>query len=265
MTLEEYFELTTAPFPKVANDKTLLINPAITKLLSRLRFAVERDTIALVVAESGCGKSTALHLFAKSLDAASYNVMSTSLTTLNPFSFISHLAMTIGLSGQRFKGEAAAALLKHLRGLPKRTVLLIDEAHLLPDSSLEDLRLLTADDLDRRSPFALILVGQPLLRDRIAEPQHYALWQRIGVRLQLRPLNQDEVTELIARHMKAAGCRKKNVFEPTAVTEIFRHSRGIPRLVDNIALQAMLIAMETQKPTIDVELVQNAIVDMELN
>jgi len=265
MTLEEYFELTTAPFPRAANDKTLLINSAMEKVQSRLHFAVERDTIAMVIADSGCGKSTALASFAKNLDAASYNVMATSLTTLKPFSFISHLATTIGLCGHRFKGEAAAALLRHLRSLPKRTVLLIDEAHLLPDSSIEDLRLLTADDMDRRSPFALILVGQPLLRDRIAEPQHYALWQRIGVRLQLRPLSEQEVTDFLARQMKAAGCRKKNVFEPSALTEIFRHSRGIPRLVQNIALQAMLAAMEAQKVTVDAEAVQNAIVDMDLN
>jgi hypothetical protein len=56
-------------------------------------------------------------------------------------------------------------------------------AGLLPDDSLEGLRLLTACDFDRRSPFALILVGQPLLRERLNEPQHYSLVQRIGVRL----------------------------------------------------------------------------------
>jgi type II secretory pathway predicted ATPase ExeA len=218
----------------------------------------------MVVADSGCGKSTALGCFTKSLDAATYNVIATSLTTLAPFSFISHLATTIGLPGRRFKGEAAAALLHHLRGLPKRTVLLIDEGHLLPDSSLEDLRLLTADDMDRRSPFALILVGQPL-RDRIAEPQHYALWQRIGMRVQLRPLSEQEVADFLARQMKAAGCRKKNVFEPSALGEIFRHSRGVPRLVQNIALQAMLAAMEASKATVDAEAVQSAIVDMDLN
>jgi type II secretory pathway predicted ATPase ExeA len=265
MTLEEYFELTTPPFPKAANSKTLLMNPALNKVITRLRFAIERDAIAMVIAESGCGKSTALALFAQSLDAANYNVVSTSLTTLNPFSFIAHLTTLIGLPPQRYKGEAAALFIKHLRSLPKRTILLVDEAHLLPDSSLEDLRLLTADDMDRKSPFALVLVGQPRLRDRISEPQHYALWQRIGVRLQLRPLTQDEVTELLARHIKAAGCRKKNVFEPQAITEIFRHSRGVPRLLENMALQAMLVAMETQKSSVDAEAVQTAIVDMDLH
>ncbi len=56
--------------------------------------------------------------------------------------------MALGLRPRRFKGETVAALLGHLRSIPERIVLLIDEAHLLPDASFEDLRLLTADDFD---------------------------------------------------------------------------------------------------------------------
>ncbi len=205
-----------------------------------------------------------MSLFARSLDAANYHILSTSLTTLSPFSFIASLGASSGLPGRRFKGESAAALLMHMRSQPKRTVILVDEAHLLPDASLEDLRLLTADNLDQTSAFSLVLVGQPLLRDRIAEPQHYALWQRIGVRLRLRPLTQDEVQLFLDRHLQAAGYRDQtSLFEPEAVAEIFHHSRGIPRLVQNIALDAMLAAMSAGKKTVDVESVAEAIVDME--
>ncbi len=263
MKLEEYFGLSKPPFPKAASKASLLMNPALQNVLERMHFALHRDTIALLVAESGCGKSTALSLFAQSLDAATYNVMSTSLTTLNPFSFIAHLCASLGLPSKRYKGDSAATLLMHLRSQPKRTIILIDEAHLLPDNSLQDLRLLTADNLDRNTPFGLVLVGQPILRDRIAEPQHYSMWQRIGVRLQLRPLTEDEVTLFLERHMKAAGCKKK-IFAPPAVIEIFHHSRGIPRLIQNIALEAMLSSMTSGKDTIDAESVGQAIIDMDV-
>jgi general secretion pathway protein A len=264
MTLEEYFSLKTQPFPKAVTEKTLLMNPAIDNILGRMHFGLQRDTIVLFDAECGCGKSTVLSLFAKSLDAANYQVMHTALTTLSPFSFIAHLVAAYGLPGRRFKGETAAALLMHLRGQPKRTVVLIDEAHLLPDNSLEDLRLLTADNFDRQSPFSLVLVGQPLLRARLAEPRHYALWQRIGIRLRLRPLTEDEVQLFVDRHIKAAGYRKKSsLFEPPAIAELFHHSRGIPRLVQNIALDGMLAAMAAEKTTVDAEAIGQAIIDME--
>jgi type II secretory pathway predicted ATPase ExeA len=262
MTLEEYFGLSHPPFPKTVNDSCLFKHPGIDEVLERLRFALSRETIALLLADSGIGKSSAISLFAKSLDAANYQILATNLTTLAPFSFIALLATTLGLPGKRFKGETAACLLAHIRGQPKRTVILIDEAHLLPDSSLEDLRLLTADDLDRRSPFALVLAGQPVLRERLAEPQHYALWQRIGVRIKLRPLSEAEVALFLERHLRAAGA-KKNLFDADAVGVIFHHSRGIPRLIQNIAVQAMLAVMTTGKKIIDAQAVQQAIVDME--
>jgi type II secretory pathway predicted ATPase ExeA len=262
MTLEEHFALTQPPFPKAVSDAALLRHQMLQDTLDRLRFALARDTIALLVAESGCGKSTTLALFAKSLDAGSYHVLSTSLTTVAPFGLISHLAALSGLRPCRFKGDTAAAFIAHLRGLPKRTVLLIDEAHLLPDASLEDLRLLTAGDFDRRSPFALVLVGQPLLRERLNEPQHYSLAQRIGVRLRLRPLSEAEMPLFLERHLKAAGARK-GLFEPDAVTALFQHTRGVPRLVQNLALGSMLVAMDAGKKVVDLSAVQQALADLE--
>jgi type II secretory pathway predicted ATPase ExeA len=263
LSLEQHFGLTRPPFPRAVPADALLDHPALAHVLARLRFALERDTIALLCAESGCGKSTVLSLFAHSLDAATYHVLATSLTTLGPFSLLSHFGTALGLRGRRFKGETAAALLMHLRSQPRRTVILVDEAHLLPDSSLEDLRLLTADDLDRRSPFSLVLVGQPILRDRITEPQHYALWQRIGVRLRLRPLTEAEIPVFLDRHLQAAGAKKQRLFAPDAVAEIFHHSRGIPRLIQNLALDAMLAALAAGKDTVDADAVSQAVVDME--
>lgn len=263
MTLEEYFKMPRQPFPKAAKDNAVLRTAGLQHVINRLHFAISRDTIAMLIAESGCGKSTAMSLFCRGLDAATYNIISTSMTTLNPFSFIAHLATGTGLPGRRFKGETAAAFLMHLRAQPKRTIILVDEAHKLPDNSLEDLRLLTADNLDQGSPFSLILVGQPLLRERLAEPIHYALWQRIGVKLRLRPLTEHEVGPFIEQHLKAAGTKRKNIFEPDAISEIFHHSRGIPRLIQNIALDSMLVAMDTEMKTIDAQTVGHAIIDME--
>jgi type II secretory pathway predicted ATPase ExeA len=262
MTLEEHFGLSQPPFPKAASEAALLRHSGLQETLERLRFALARDTIALLVAESGCGKSTALGLFAKSLDAGSYHVLSTSLTTVAPFGLISHLAALSGLRSCRFKGDTAAAFIAHLRGLPKRTVLLVDEAHLMPDASLEDLRLMTAGDFDRKSPFALVLVGQPLLRERLNEPQHYSLAQRLGVRLRLRPLSEAEIPAFVERHLRAAGARK-NIFEPDAIAALFQHTRGVPRLAQNVALAAMLVSMDGGKKTVDATAVQQAVADLE--
>jgi type II secretory pathway predicted ATPase ExeA len=261
--LEEYFGLSQQPFPKAATEACLLRHPGLDDIVERLRFALARDTIALLVAESGCGKSTGLALFAKGLDG-NYLPVNTSLTTLSPFGLIASLGAVVGMGVRRFKGDTAAALIAYLRGLSKRVVLIVDEAHLLPDPSLEDLRLLTTEDLDRRSPFSLVLAGQPLLRERLGEPQHTALAQRIGVRVRMRPLTEAETASFLERHLKAAGARKA-VFDADASAAIFQHSRGVPRLVQNVALYALLAAKAAGKRTVDASAVQQAALDLDAN
>ena len=260
--IQDYFEMDSSPFPKMAAPQALLRTPAMEHALSRMHFALERDTFTLLVADSGCGKSTLLGLFAQSLDAANYNLLDTSLTTLTPFSFIAHLATIMGVPPRRFKGQTAAAFLMHTRSLAKRTVILVDEAHQLPDSSLEDLRLMTTDHFDRQSPFSLVLVGKPLLRDRLAEPQHDAFWQRIGVKLRLPPLTQAETKDFLDRHLQAVGCRRMPLFEPAAVSHLFQHSRGVPRLIQNLAFESLLCAMRQEKKTVDQEAVQHAVLEL---
>jgi type II secretory pathway predicted ATPase ExeA len=260
--LEDHFKLHTAPFPQSAAPGALLRHQGVKDAHERLRFAVDRDAIALFSAESGCGKTTVLGLLCRELEPTAYQVVYTALTTLGPFSLLSSLVTKLGLRARRFKGDTAQELVAHLRGLNKRTVLILDEAHVLPDESLEDLRLLTADSLDHKSPFALVLAGQPLLRERLAEPQHYSLAQRIAVRVRLRALTESDIALFLDKHLRACGA-KHNLFEPEAVTLIFQHSRGIPRLVQNLALGALLAAATGGKKLVDADCVQQALLEQE--
>jgi type II secretory pathway predicted ATPase ExeA len=260
--IEDHFKLHRAPFPQAVDPAALLHHQSLKDALDRLRFALDRDGIALLSAESGCGKSTVLGCLSRELDPTQYLVVYSSLSSLGPFGLLTSLVAKIGIRPRRFKGETAHDLVAHLRGLPKRTVLILDEAHLLPDSSLEDLRLLTADSLEKKSPFALILAGQPLLRERMTEPLHYALAQRITVRVRLRPLTDSEVALFVDKHLRACGASRA-IFEPDAVTLLFQHTRGVPRLVQSLALGAMLAAVSGGKKAVDADSVQQALLDLE--
>jgi type II secretory pathway predicted ATPase ExeA len=260
--IEEHFKLCRAPFPQVAETVAVFNSQRLRDAIDRLRFAIDRDGIALLTAEPGCGKSTALGCLVRELDPTAYNVVYAALSTLGPFSLLSSLLCKLGLRAKRFKGETAQDLVAHLRGLSKRTVLIIDESHLMPDHSLEDLRLLTGECLDKKSPFALILAGQPLLRERLAEPQHCALAQRITVRVRIGSLTDSDVALFLDKHMRAAGATRV-LFEPDAVILIFQHSRGVPRVVQNYALCALLAAASAGKKTVDADCVQQAVLDQE--
>lgn len=260
--IEDHFKLHRAPFPQTAEGTSVLQHQALKEAHERLRFAIDRHGIAICTAECGCGKSTLLGCLQRDLDPTAYLVVYSALTTLGPFGLLSSLVAKLGMRPRRFKGETAQDLIAHLRGSSKSVVLILDEAHAMPDESLEDLRLLTGDSLDKKSPFALVLAGQPLLRERLSEPQHYALSQRITVRARLRPLTDSEAALFLDKHMRAAGATK-NLFEPDAVTLLFQHSRGIPRMLQSLALGALLAAANANKKLVDADCVQQAMLEAE--
>jgi type II secretory pathway predicted ATPase ExeA len=260
--VEDHFKLHHPPFPQAVHKTALLTHAALKDAVERLRFALDRDAIAVLTAESGCGKTTALAHLVRELDPTAYQVIYSSMASLKAFGLLSYLVTKAGLRPRRFKGETAHELIAHCRGLAKRALILVDDAHLLPDDSLEDLRLLTGDSLDQKSPFALVLAGQPLLRERLAEPILYALAQRITVRARLRTLTDSELSLFLDKHLRAVGA-KTSLFDPDAVTLIFQHSRGIPRLAQNLALGGLLAAASANKKLVDAEAVQQALLDQD--
>jgi len=262
--IEDHFKLHRAPFPQTADVVALLQQASHKDALERLRFAIDRGGIALLTAESGCGKTTVLGSLGRELDPVKHMLVYTALSSLGPFSLLASLASRLAIRPRRTKGETAHELLSHMRASPRRVIVVIDEAHLLPDDSLEDLRLLTGDSLEHGSPFALVLAGQPLLRERLADPQHYALSQRLTVRTRLRPLTDSDAALFLDKHMRACGSTR-TLFEPDAVTLLFQHSRGVPRLMQGLALNALLAAASAAKKTVDADAVQQALLDQEAN
>ena len=129
-------------------------------------------------------------------------------------------------------------------------VLVLDEAHLLGIEQLEELRLLTSADMDSHSPFACLLVGQPTLRRRIKLGTFAALDQRIALRYTMTGMSEPETKSYLSHHLKRAG-RSDTLFSDDAVALIHQVSRGIPRAVNNLAVQALVAAFATNKTIVD--------------
>src|SRR5664279_5038442 len=125
---------------------------------------------------------------------------------------------------------------EHERG--RTVVLVLDEAHLLGIDQLEELRLLTRADMDSHSPFACLLVGQPTLRRRIKLGTFAALDQRIALRYTMTGMSEPETKSYLTHHLKLAG-RSDTLFSDDAVALIHQGSGGIPRAVNNLAIQAL--------------------------
>ena len=146
--------------------------------------------------------------------------------------------------------QTADALAAEENERGKRVAVVVDEAHLLAADQLEELRMLTNADMDSHSAFACLLVGQPTLRRRIKLVTFAALDQRIALRYAMPPMSPAETTAYIAHHLNLAG-RADTLFSDDATALIHQVSRGLPRAVNNLALQALVAAYAAKKALVD--------------
>lgn len=257
-----HFGLHTPPFARNVPAPGLLRHRSFEEALSRLRLAVESRAPAVLTAEPGLGKSTLLGELDGLLDKGTTRVVYTPLSSCGPFGLVGQLAARYGVKPRRSGAQTAQALLDEIGRSNMNEVLILDEAHLLPRASLEELRLLGNTDFDRTPPFAMILAGQPPLREHLAEPDHVSLSQRLAIRASLSPLADRETVDYLERRLRAAGAQA-TLFRPAAADKVFERSRGVPRLINNLALGALFAAATAGRRHIDLKDVETAAFDME--
>ncbi|HEY6611663.1 MAG TPA: AAA family ATPase, partial [Pseudomonas sp.] len=142
----------------------------------------------------------------------------------------------------------AHLLASNARG--RKTVLIVDEAQNLSNEVLELLRLLTNLETSQRKLLQIILLGQPELRERLAEQQMLQLAQRIVARYHLEPLSRLEVTAYVQHRLAVAGARF-NLFPPKVLERLYQLSGGTPRLINLICDRALLGAYTQGQPLVD--------------
>jgi general secretion pathway protein A len=144
-------------------------------------------------------------------------------------------------------------------------VVIIDEAHLMPASLIEEARLLMNLDNYPVNVLQVILCGQPELMPLLAKPELSALRQRISVVTKLRALTLTESRAYIAERLHVAGLRGDNPFTTAALEEIFRLTGGVPRLINSVCDHALMIGYRRQMKKLGADFVTEAAEEMGLS
>jgi general secretion pathway protein A len=130
--------------------------------------------------------------------------------------------------------------LLELHGKEARIAIVVDQAQLLSDDILEELRLLSNRGQRKDRVLQLILVGQPELAERLKKPELRQLNQRISSRAVLKPLNIAQGIMYVECKLSAQGGKCSAVFAPRALECLLRRSDGIPRKINMLCQNAML-------------------------
>jgi len=133
----------------------------------------------------------------------------------------------------------------HSEGL----VLIVDEAQTLSTKLLDELRLLTNIVRQGVPRVRLVLCGTMKLEDSLAHPHLESLNQRLAARCYLTPMSNAETGRYVQHKVELCGVRWEEAMTRDALEAIYRASDGIPRLVDQVADQGLLLgAQEKIRP-----------------
>jgi type II secretory pathway predicted ATPase ExeA len=252
--LQAFWGFTKMPFGKQLAPSALHRHTAHSEAVARITWCVCEHALGVITGEVGVGKTVALRSALASLDTSRHTVIYLGNPSVGVRGI--HHAITAALGGIPKQHHATlipqtmdAIAAEHAeRG--RTPVLVIDEAHLLDHRQLEAIRMLTNFEQDSRSNLACLLIGQPTLRRMIKLGVLAALDQRIALRYAMPGMTKQETTAYLHHHTKLVG-RSDTLFSDDAAALIHTTARGLPRAVNNLAIQSLIAAYADNKSIID--------------
>jgi len=262
----EYYGFTEEPFNITPDPKFLYFDERYREALAHLEYGVQYGKgFVLLTGEVGTGKTTLLNALFDRLPRE-YTTAFIFSTTM---SFVELLKMIHDDFGTGFSADTEAPLLIGLNRFlirqyeeGKNSVLVLDEAQNLDLALLEKIRLLSNLEARKSKLLQIVLSGQPELMDKLAQPSLRQLNQRIAIRFALAPLSREETNYYIDHRLKVAESKGLVSFTDEAVDLIHAHARGIPRLVNIVCGNALLLGFGSGKRKIDAAIVREVIADL---
>jgi len=263
--LRAHWGFTRMPFSKDLAPSMLATTSAHSEAVARIGWCVTEEALGVITGEVGAGKTVAARAALGTLDGSRHTVIYIGNPAVGTRGIYAAIIAALGGTPRFHKAalipQAQDALAAERDERGKNVVVVLDEAHLLGTDQLEELRLLLNADMDSRSPFACLLIGQPTLRRRIKLGTFAALDQRIALRYAMTGMTPEETGTYIAHHLGLAG-RTDTLFSDDAVELIHQVSRGLPRAVNNLAVQALVAAYAGGRNIVDESSTRTAVTEV---
>jgi type II secretory pathway predicted ATPase ExeA len=263
--LSSYWGFTRTPFGRDLAPGMLHRHAAHGEAAARIHWCIGERALGVITGEVGVGKTVAVRAALAGIDPARHIVIYLGNPSVGTRGIHHAIVTALGATPRTHRAtlipQAADALATEHAERGRVPVLVLDEAHLLEHDQLESVRMLTNHDMDSSSPLACLLVGQPTLRRKIKLGVLAALDQRIAVRFHMNGMSGEETASYLRHHLALAG-RSDTLFSDDAVALIHTTSRGYPRAINNLALQALLAAYAADKAIVDESSARTAVTEV---
>ena len=243
----EFFGLREKPFGLTPDPKFLFFSEKHREALDHLLYGIhQKEGFVLISGDTGTGKTTLCRALLERLDPHEVTTALILNPLLNEEELLKAILEDFGLPSA---GATRKELLDVLNRFLLKTlaagrtaVLIIDEAQHLSTECLEQVRLLSNLETHKEKLIQIILVGSEELPAKLEAVELRHLQQRISLRYHLRPLDKRETRSYLQHRLNMARSAGSTSFDQGAYREIYRFSKGVPRLINIIAERSLLAA-----------------------
>jgi general secretion pathway protein A len=261
-----YYGFSENPFNITPDPRFLYLTPGHREALAALTYGIkERKGFVALIGEVGTGKTTLLYRLLDNLDEKVHTafIFHTSTTYRE---LLKNILSELGLPVT--DDDTFLLICRLNRYLTERAVadeivaLIIDEAQNLSEEVLEDIRLLSNLETRTTKLLQIVLCGQPELEVKLNAAGLRQLRQRIPILRRIGPLNEAECLDYVEHRLKIVGGNAAGLFTSGAMSLLWTHSRGIPRIINVMCDNALLIGFAASCKTIDEAIMREVIKDM---
>lgn len=265
-----FFGLSQKPFDLTPDPKFIYLTPSHREALASLIYGIhERRGFMAMVGDVGTGKTTLLNTVVaeldKRIDIRVGFIFNPSVTF---HGMLTMALVDLGLAKPKEHLSKAKALHRlnefGIRQLSRggNVVLLVDEAQNLDRSAMENLRLLSNLETYRNKLIQVVLSGQPELDAKLNRPELLQLNQRISLKRYITALSEAETYEYIQHRLRVAEYSGPALFDLQTQQMIWEYSGGVPRKINILCDNALLVGFALQKKTVDRTVIEEAIKDL---
>ncbi len=261
---ERFFNLAMAPFESTPDPAFFFESEQHREALAAVEYAIRaRKSVVVITGDLGAGKTTVTRTVTHRCGGDAM-LVPLFFGITHRHELLRHALHALGHDTPRDAEhwelvETLRDALHDRRGQGKPVVLVIDEAQTLSNDVLDELRLLTNLDAVQ-----IVLVGQNELLERLADPSLAALRQRVAMARRLTAFDPRTTNAYIQHRLRLAADDGKPgaTFRGDAVVAIYRHSLGVPRIINTVCDHALLLGFVRQQRTITAPIVEAVLSDM---
>ncbi len=269
---KEFYKLRLNPFEITPDPSFLFLTRRHQEALIALYYGVHRRKGFLALTgDVGTGKTLLVRCLLRMLkdsDIACAYVFNSRLSTLE---FLHYVAAEFGLAASgKTKGEVLQDLHKYLIARHQRkltNMIVVDDAQDLSIKLLEEIRLLTNLETEEEKLLQILLVGQPELDEKLDSFKLRQLKQRIALRSHLEPLDLEETCGYMRHRLQLAGATSEacDLFAEETIERVYRHSRGVARLINTVCENALITAFARQLASVPPDIIDEVAYDLRLS